>query len=229
MFTAKKRISKKEIKQDTLVTSYYKVYNYFMGHQAKILIGAGVVALAVVAVILFANKRSSDNLAASNLLAKVIPLYEAAQYKDAIDGQSKNNLVGLKNIVDNYGSTEQGETAKIFLANAYLFTGKQQEAFETYEDYSGSNPLFKATALAGMGGYYETKKEFEKAADLYKEASQITKTNPSNSEYLLKASVNLLKSGAKEEAAKLLKGIKEDYKNTSAAQEVDRYLIQTES
>lgn len=229
MLTAKKRISKKEIKQDTLVTSYYKVYNYFMEHQAKILIGAGVVALVIVAVILFANKRSSDNLTASNLLAKVIPLYEAAQYNDAIDGQPKNNLVGLKNIVENYGSTEQGETAKIFLANSYLFTGKQQEAFETYEDYSGSNPLFKATALSGMGGYYETKKEYEKAADLYKEASQLTKTNPSNAEYLLKASINLLESDAKEEAAKLLKSIKEDYKNTTAAQEVDRYLIQTES
>lgn len=229
MLTAKKRISKKEIKQDTLVTSYYKVYNYFMAHQAKILIGAGVVALVVVAVILFANKRSSDNLTASNLLAKVIPLYEAAQYQDAINGQSKNNLAGLKNIVENYGSTEQGEAAKIFLANAYSFIGKQQDAFETYEDFSGSNPLFKSTALAGMAGYYETKKEFEKSADLYKEAAQLSKTNPSNAEYLLKASVNLLKSGAKEEAAKILKNIKEDYKNTSAAQEVDRYLIQTES
>jgi len=165
VLTAKKRISKKEIKQDKLVTSYYKFYNYFLENQAKFLIGIAAVALIVVAVILISNKRANDNLTATNLLSKVIPLYDNGSYLNAVDGDPKNNIQGLKEIVGNYGSTEQGETAKIYLANCYVLLGKLDEAFEQFDDYSGSNSLFIAAAKAGKAAYYENKKEYEEFRD----------------------------------------------------------------
>lgn len=229
MLEKKKKITKKEIKQDTLVTTYYKAYNFFLENQAKILIGIAAVALIVVAIIIFSNKRQSDNLAAANLLTKVIPLYEAGQFQEAIEGQKSTNVVGLKNIVENYGSTEQGEIAKIYLANCYLFLGKIEDAYEFYKDYDGSNPIFKATALAGEAAYYEYKKEYEKAADAYKNAAKISKENPSNPEYLLKAGINLIKLGKKEEAKAIFENIKKDYKTYPQVRQVDRYLVQVES
>lgn len=229
MLEKKKKITKKEIKQDTLVTTYYKVYNFFLEHQLKILIGIATVALIIVAIIIFSNKRASDNLTAANLLTKVMPLYEAGQYQEAIDGQKATNIVGLKNIVDNYGSTEQGETAKIYLANCYLFLGKIEDAYKLYKDYGGSSPIFKATALAGVASYFEYKKEYEKAVDAYQDAARISKENPSNAEYLLKAGINLLKLNKKEEAKLVFETIKKDYKTYPEAREVDRYLIQVES
>jgi TolA-binding protein len=225
----RKRISKKEIKQDTLVTSYYKAYNFFLENQVRIIIGVGVIALVVVAVILYSNKKSNDSIAAAGLLAKVMPMYDAGQYQQAIDGQKSTNTIGLKEIVDKYGSSESGETAKIFLANSYYNTGKFEEAYKTYDDYSGSNPLFEATALSGKAAYNEGKKDFEKAADLYQDAAKLTVANPSNAEYLMKAGINLMKVGKKEEAKKLFESIKEEYKTSSAAQEVDKYLVQIES
>jgi tetratricopeptide (TPR) repeat protein len=224
----RKKISKKEIKQDTLVTSYYKAYGFFIENQVKILIGVGVVALIVVAVILYSNKKSGDTKTASVLLSKVMPTYEGGQYKQAIEGIKASNIVGLKEIVDNYGSTEPGEAAKIMLANSYFNTNDYENALENYEDYGGSNTLFKATALAGEAAYYEAKNDLEKAASLYKDAAQVDKVNPSNSDFLLRASIDFLKVGKKDEAKNLLKTIKKDYRATSAAQEVDRYLIQTE-
>lgn len=229
MLEKRKRISKKQIKEDKLVTTYYKAQNFFFENQARILIGAAVVALLVVAVILFMNKRSSDNKTAAGLLAKVIPLYEAGTYKDAIEGQKNGNIVGLKKIVDDYGSTENGEAAKIFLANAYSLTGNNDAALKTYDDYSGSNPLFKAAALAGKAGCLEVKKEYEKAADLFKDAAKVSKINPANGEYLLKAGINFIKLGKKAEAKTVFEAIKKDYKNSQAFYELDRYLIQIES
>ncbi len=229
MLEKRKRISKKEMKQDTLVTSYYKAYNFFIENQVKILIGIGVVALIVVAVVLLSNKKSNDTQTASSLLAKIMPVYDSGQFQQAIDGVKATNTIGLKEIVDNYGSTEPGETAKILLANSYLGVNNTEAALENFEDYSGSNDLFKATALAGEAAYYEFKNENQKAAELYKQAANITNVNPANADYLLRAGINFLKADKKEEAKVLLKSIKKDYRATTAAQEVDKYLIQVES
>lgn len=229
MLEKKKKITKKEIKQDTLVTTYYKAYNFFLEHQAKILIALAAVALIVVSIVIYSNKRSSDNLTAANLLAKVIPLYDAGQYQQAIEGIKAQNIVGLKSIVENYGSTEQGETAKIYLANCYLFLNKIDSAYEMFKDYDGSNPLFKAASLAGQAAYYETKKEYEKAVDAYKDAAKISKENPLNADYLLKAGINLLRLNKKSEAKTIFELIKKDYKNYPEAREVERYIVQVES
>jgi tetratricopeptide (TPR) repeat protein len=225
----RKKISKKQMKEDKLVTTYYKAYNFFMEYQAKILIGAAVVALVVVAIVLLSNKRSSDNKNAAELLSKVIPLYEAGQFREAVDGIASSRVLGLKKIVSDYGSTENGETAKIYLANSYVMLGNLDLAYEEYNSYSGSNPLFKATALAGKAGCLEVKKDFEKAADLFKDAAKVSKGNSANSEYLLKAGIDFIKIRKKEEAKSVFETIKKDYKNTSAFYELDHYLVQVEN
>ncbi len=229
MLEKRKKISKKQIKEDKLVTTYYEVITFYQKFQSKILIGIAAVALVVVAIVLYANKKSNDNTAAANLLGKIMPLYEAENFKDAIDGQKTNNIIGLKEIVDKYGSTNQGNDAKIFLGNCYAMTGNNDAAYKIYDDYSGSNPLFKATALAGKAAYLEVKKEFAKAADLYRDASKISKENPSNSEFLLKAGINLIQAGKKSEAKTVFETLKKDYKNSTEAYESDRYSIQIES
>ena len=99
MLEKRKKISKKQIKEDKLVTSYYQAISFFQDYQAKILIGAGIVAVIIVAVILWNNQRSSNNLKAAELLSKVIPLYDSGSYKDAVEGQKVANITGLKEIV----------------------------------------------------------------------------------------------------------------------------------
>ena len=229
MLEKRKRISKREIKQDTLVTSYYKAYNFFIENQVRIIIGVAAVALVVVALILYSNKKATENVAAAGLLAKIMPTYDAGQYQQAIDGISATNITGLKVIVDKYGGTDAGETAKILLANCYYNTGKYEEAFESYNDYGGSVPLFKSTALAGKAAYYEWKKDYDKAADLYQEASKISEADPSNAEYLMKAGIDLMKVGKNEEAKAVFESVKQDYRTSTAAQEVDKYLVQIQS
>jgi tetratricopeptide (TPR) repeat protein len=228
VLAARKKISKKQMKEDKLVTTYYKFQNIFLENQTRILIGLGVIAVVVVAIILYTNKKSNDNQAAATLLSKVLPIYEAGNYKDAINGQAAGNIIGLKKIVDDYSGTEHGEAARIFLANAYSLIGDNNSAYNAYDNYSGSNSLFKATALVGKAGMIEAKKEYENAADLYLEASKIDKTNPSNAEFMMKAGIAYLKVGNKEKAKFLFETIKKDYKNLVTFLEVDKYLSQTE-
>lgn len=224
MLTKKKKLSRKEIKEDKLVETYYKTLSFFEDNKQRVLLYAGVLAAVIVGVYFYSNYQKENNIRAGEQLARIMQIYDAGNYLEAIEGRQGTDIVGLKQIVEEYGGTENGETAKIYLANSYNFLGKFDEALNFYKDYSGDNDLLEAAALAGEAGIYASTDEHEKAADLYRKASQVFRENVNNSEYLLKAAVNYIEAGDNEEAKNLLERIKEDYTGTTAFREADKYL-----
>ena len=228
MLTKRKKLSKKEMKEDKLVTAYYKVYSFVNENKNRLLTYAGALAFVIIVVIFFVNNRQKNNNEAGVQLARIITSYDAGNYMEAIEGRAGTKLVGLKKIVDEYGSTENGEIAKIYLANSYQNLGKTEDAFKYYESYSGSNKILKATSFAGEAGYEAVKKNYEKAGDLYKKAAHISDDNALNPEYLLNAGIYYLKAGKTADAKELFEKIKKDYATSSAMREVERYSVQVE-
>ncbi|RPI72819.1 MAG: tetratricopeptide repeat protein, partial [Ignavibacteriales bacterium] len=178
MLTKKKKLSRKEIKEDKLVSGYYKAYGYFEENRTRVVTAAGILIAVIALVYFYINNRIENNNIAGTQLSRVMSLYDQGSYLEAIEGREGTNIAGLKKIVDDYGSTENGELAKVYLANAYNFLGRNDEALKYYEDYSGSNETFKATALAGQAGIFSFREEYEKAADLYLKASRVSEDNP---------------------------------------------------
>lgn len=224
MLTKKKKLSRKEIKEDKLVSTYYKVYGYFQENSSRLLTYVGVLIVIALAVIYYINHKKEQNQEAGLALSKVIDAYSQGAYLEAIEGKAGTDNTGLKKIVEQYSGTENSETAKIYLANSYNNLGKLDEAFKYYDSYSGDIPMLKAAALAGQAGYYAYKNEFEKAGELYREAAHVSKFNVDNPDYLLKAAINYISAGKDSDAKELLNTIKNDYKTSQASKEVDRYL-----
>jgi tetratricopeptide (TPR) repeat protein len=224
MLTKKKKLSKKQIKEDKLVVTYYKVLGYFQENKNRIVIYVAAFLVLVAAVFFYIQNKNENNLKASDQLGKVMDLYNNGSYLQAIQGKPGTNVEGLKKIVENYGNTENGEIAKIYLANSYFMLDKIEDAFKYYEDYDGSIAIFKAASLAGQAGYYAYKNDFDKAADLYRQASKVSSEDVLNPDYLLKAGINYIKAGKKEDAKDLFEKIKKDYTSSNAFREVDKYL-----
>jgi tetratricopeptide (TPR) repeat protein len=224
MLTKKKKLSKKQIKEDKLVVTYYKVLGYFQENKNRIVIYGAAFLVLVAAVFFYIQNKNENNLKASDQLGKVMDLYNNGSYLQAIQGKPGTNVEGLKKIVENYGNTENGEIAKIYLANSYFMLDKIEDAFKYYEDYDGSIAIFKAASLAGQAGYYAYKNDFDKAADLYRQASKVSSEDVLNPDYLLKAGINYIKAGKKEDAKDLFEKIKKDYTSSNAFREVDKYL-----
>lgn len=224
MITKKKKLSRKEIKEDKLVSFVYKAQSFYEDYKNKIFTYGAVIVVAVALAYFYVNQKRTDNENAGVELSRTMILYDQGTYLQAIEGQQGSNIVGLKKIVEEYGGTENGESAKIFLANSYSFLGNYEEALKYYEDYSGSIDYFKAAAIAGRAGFYASKNDYEQAADLYLEAAGVTEVNAQNSEYLLNAGINLLKAGNKEEAKTLFETIKEKYSTSVAGREIGQYL-----
>ena len=226
MLTKQKKLSRKEIKEDKLVEFYYKAQSFFEENQTKVFTYLGAVAAVVIAVILFMNYRTGQNEEAAGHLSKVMDMYDVGDFLGAIEGKKDVKVLGLKEIVAEYGSTENGETAKIYLANSYANLGKSDEALKYYEDYSGDIDIYTAASLAGQASYYAAKNEYEKAADLYMKASKVSKTDAMNSDYIFQAAVNYFDAGDKDQAKNLLQTVKEEYKTSAVYSQVDRYLSQ---
>lgn len=224
MLQKKKKLSKKEIKEDKLITYFYSAENFFNKYKNKILPYSGVVLIAVVAVYFYLNQKAGDNEKAGIELSRVMTLFNQGSYLEAIEGKQGTNIIGLKRIVEEYDGTENGETAKIYLANCYAYLGNYDEAIKYYEDYDGNIDYFKAASLAGRAGYYASKGDYEKAAALYLEASKISAVNSQNPDYLLNAGIYFMKAGNNDEAKILFNKIKSDYTSSLANREVDKYL-----
>jgi len=224
MLQKKKKLSRKEIKEDKLLNIYKSTVLFFEKYKNKIFTYAGVLVVAAAAVYFYVNQKSESNENAGLELSRIMPLYDQGSFLEAIEGRQGTNIIGLKKLVEEFSGSENSETAKIYLANCYAFLGNYDEAFKYYEDYSGTIDYFEATSLAGRAGYYAIKEDFEKAASLYLQASKQSKINSQNPDYLLNAGIYYLKAGEKEEAKILFNSIKEDYSSSLAYREVDKYL-----
>ena len=228
MLTKRKKLSKKEIKEDKLVTTYYKAIAFFEEHKNRIAMYAGILAVVILAIVLFMNNKKKNNEIAGTELARVMNVYDSGNYLEAIEGRTGTKLMGLKKLVQSYGSTENGEIAKIYIANAYSNLGKLEDANKYYQDYSGGNKIFKATAFAGQASYQAYKLNYEKAADLYKKAAFVSDADVLNPEYLLHAAINYMAAGKNSDAKDLFDKIKKDYKTSTAFREIDKYSNQLE-
>ncbi len=224
MLAKKKKLTKKQIKEDRLVTGYYEVQKFYEQNQSKILAAVAVIAVVVVAIFWYTSKIEQDNRAASAQLALVIPIFNEGSYAEAIEGKPGTNIIGLRQIVDSYSGAEQAEVSRLYLANALYALARIDEAYKEYDGYSGSNNILAAAALAGKAACYEVKGDYEDAADAYLRASKIEKTNPQNPDYLLSAAKNSINASDNSGAEDLLKKIKKDYANTPASREADKYL-----
>ncbi len=231
MLTPKKKISKKEIKQDALLTAYADATSLYYNNKKYINYALTALVVVIIAVVIYVNNRNANNEKATAELAKVFGIYDAAsndirQYTVAIQGQPEQGIMGLQSIVDNYGSTEAGQTARFYLANAYFNLGQFDNALKNYEDVSSNSTLIQASAVAGAGACYEARKEYDKAAVQFEKAASLGSATAHEAEYLFMAGKCYGLAGDKTKALTLLKQVKKEYPASTFAREVDRYISQ---
>lgn len=213
MLKARKKITHKEIKKDKLVTAYFEGKEWVSKGENKkrIYSIAGIIIVIAVLAFLYISNKKSKNEEAETKLSAVISLYDQNNFQAAINGDPASNIMGLKDIVDKYGSTESGETSKLYLGNSFYNINDYDNALKQYEDYSGKNNIIKASCLSGMGAVYEAKGDLKKAGEYFEKAAKVDKDvviNPENLFYAVRAYSN---AGDKESAKRVFDQLKADY------------------
>ena len=213
MLKARKKITHKEIKKDKLVTYFFEVKEWFTSpeNKKKLYTVAGTVIVIIILIFFYINNKKEKNEEAEVKLSSVIAIYDQNMYQEAINGDQANNIMGLKDIVDRYGSTESGETAKLLLGNCYFNLGDYDNALIQFEDYSGGNDIIKASCLSGIGAVYEAKGDMKKAGEYFEKSTEVNKNvviNPENLYYAVRA---YSEAGDKENAKRVFDKLKNNY------------------
>jgi TolA-binding protein len=231
MLKPKKKITRKEIKQDQLVTAYAKMTSFYETNKKLISYGVTALVLIIIGIVIYTNNRKANDDKAATELGKVYAIYDAAtgditKYKLAIDGQPERGIIGLKAIVDNYGGTTSGQLARYYLATAYYNLGNYDEALKCFDAYSGSSDLLNAAAVAGVGKCLEAKGDYIKAAGKFENAARIVSDNTNTPDYLNSAAKCYGMGGEKEKAVSILKRIKKEYPRSQYGRDADRAISQ---
>jgi tetratricopeptide (TPR) repeat protein len=229
MLKPRKKITKKELKQDKLVITYFKLVDYLKNNRRLVSGVITVLIVAVIVIVAYLNNRRSDNMKAATELASVLDYFNGGAYQLAINGDPTRNVTGLKSIVDNFGSTETGEQAKIYLADCYYYLGQYDNALKYFKDYSGNDRFLQASAYAGVAEVYEVKGNFKRAAEYYDRAASRDPKNFMSAQYLVGAARNYIKIGKKDRAVELLSRVQKDFANSPYANNVDFYLAEAKA
>jgi tetratricopeptide (TPR) repeat protein len=226
MLKPQKKISKREIKEDKLVTKYFEARTW-LDENTKILsyVGIGLAALIVIG-FLWSKSRADSNEKATAMLAKVTPYYDEGRYDLAINGVPQEGTQGLQAIVDELGSSNAGEVAKLYLANSYFALKNYDKALSTYDNISVSDKMMTASAYAGMGACYEAKGDYSHAAIYFEKAASKNTAEVQAPENLQRSAINYAAAGQKEKAVELLQKLKKEFPSSSYAREVDRYIAE---
>ena len=171
------------------------------------------------------NRRSNNEKAATEL-GKLIAVYDQNQFQQAVDGMPERSIKGLKEIVDSYGGSRNGEIARFYLANAYYNLGRYDDALEQFEDFSPSDELLTVSRLAGIGSCYEARGKYAEAASHFEKAATRYTNDVNNAENLGHAARNYAQAGDKGRALELYKKIKKDYPKSAVARDVDKFIAQ---
>ena len=156
MTTTTARRAKKNLKEDQLVTTTFRLTEWAQAHFNQVIIGV-VALVAIVAVLVFvANSRESGAKQAERQMGEALTMMTQGEYATAKGS--------FQQVSERFGGAP-GAAARFFKAECELKQNDYQAAADDYDAYlarvkdyplfEGSALMGKALALEGLGNYIE--------------------------------------------------------------------------
>lgn len=220
MLKPKKRLTRRQIKEDKLVTYYFKVNDWVNRHALQVIAGVAVVVVVLLAGTLWSQKQRRAEGEASVQLAKARIAYDQGDYQQAIEL--------LEDLVSRHPSTRSGTVGLYYLANAYFNVGDYDSAQRNFEAYKrkGKDAMLKAAAEAGIAACLEQKGEYLEAARIYEETALRYPDHFAAPQYLLDAGRNYALAGNKEDGRRVYKMVVERYPKSVLLSEAETRLAE---
>jgi predicted negative regulator of RcsB-dependent stress response len=185
--------------------------------KAIISVVVAIIAIVVCAILLNNYYFQPRQEKASTELAKAQELFVQDQYDKA--------LPAFQKIVNEYGSTDAGNLAQLYIGLCHANLGKWQEAINAIESFSGcDDAMITPAAEAALGNAYANLNQLDKAVEHLKKAAQMADNNSLSPTFLIQAGEILESQGKKDEALKLYQEIKNKYFQSMQYQTIDAYI-----
>ena len=178
-------------------------------NKQPILIGLGVLALVIIAVMCFKTYYlAPKEQAAKESIFKAEQLFAKDSFQLALDGN--DDVMGFLEIIDEYGSTDAGNLAKAYAGVCYKMLGNNDDAIKYLDKFDADDNMIQPAIKGAMGDCYWDNGEVEKAISFYKKAASAN-NDVITPFYNKRAALACMSIGKNDEAVKLLESIVKDY------------------
>jgi len=218
-----KRITKKQMKEDRLVSSVFKTSEYIQKNPKPFIIGGTAVAVIFIAILLYMWNIDKKNTEAAGYLARAQISYDKGLFDDAV--------IDLRTIIDNYSSTFSAAAAYFNLANIYFDNGNYEEALPNFVGLIENHPEDKmkvASSAAGAAACYEQLGDRQEAGRYYKMAADLYPDKMWAPVYLLEAGRNYTAAGDLVSARLAYNQLINNYEDSRELNTAKRFLAEIE-
>jgi outer membrane protein assembly factor BamD (BamD/ComL family) len=217
---AKKRLTRRELKEDKLII-LAKKFEVFYEQNRKVLlaIGAGILVVAVVALLVRANRERAFQDASLELtIAKI--MFDMGNL-DQAEPQ-------LQSIKDKYGGRIAGE-AQYYLARAAFMRGDVEKAEAAFRDYVNNyhvDSYLDVSAIAGLAASVESQGKYAEAAEIYLSIPRKYPKHYFSPEAMYQAARCYLLAGQRDKAVEICQLLERQYPTSSVRTRATRLIMQ---
>ncbi len=166
---------------------------------------------------------------AQNELFRAQRFFEIDSFNIAMDGDINRGVMGFDEIIDEYGMTKAGNTAKYYMGVSLLQTGDYEGAIDYLEDYSPKDHMTKAIREGAIGDAYVQLGDYETALGHYKKAARAYENDFSTPIYLKKAGLLAEQLEDYETAVEMYEEIKKNYPASNEGRDIEKYLARAQA
>lgn len=138
------------------------------------------------------------------------------------------NVTGFIDIVDEFGGTKAGNTARYYAGCCAMRLGEFETAIEYLSDFSTDDPIIESEAICLLGDAYSETENYKKAVSLYKKAAKVADNELLSPRCLMKAGLVYEKLGEYDNAIEAYQTIKKEYDGTPEASSVEKYITRAQ-
>ncbi len=189
------KLTKRQIKEDPLVTAAFRGTQIWEQHGTRILMGLGALVLLVLLVFFVSRTRAQSEERATADLFRAEMSVGQNDYATAVPM--------LREIVDSAPGTKAARTAMIYLGDSYAGQGKPAEAVNWYRRAlakTGRDRDAKGAALHGLASALADRGDFLQAAATYEQLAKLGTNDNEKGQIMLAQARCLAKAGQTQKA-----------------------------
>jgi tetratricopeptide (TPR) repeat protein len=201
-----KRITRREIKEDALVTFAFRAVEFVKKERSRLILGGVIAVLAVVGTLyVTSSRRAGEEEASEQLLAGMVQ-------QNA--GNDLGAAAAYEELLSRHSRTRSGKMALLFLGHARYNLGQYGAALDAYQRYLKREKRDKLTvgqAKRASAACLENTGKFEDAAGMYEDVARSVDEGDAVADDLMAAARCWKLAGVPDRAIELLQEIVDSY------------------
>jgi len=220
MLKARKKMTKKEIKEDKFVETALNARAYVEENYKKVTIIVATLFGILILIMGYRYVLSMNEERSSALLGQAQLEYQNLNYPKAKEF--------INRLIEEYSGTDAADQGQFLLANLFFQEDNIEQAkinFKEFIDSYGGSSILVASGIAGYAACLEKEGNRIEAAEYYERAQKESPDFVEAANYLYLAGLNYLADGNTEKASAMFQKIVDDYESSNRKEDAQAKLI----